>query len=238
MPHDCLSLLNVSLKVPNVTTNYAGCKLGIQADKPLLQPPSKARPFRRLSDPPKQRVTSNNKQLSMKLEKSSEEESKLICSYDDEEYRYVNPLLELPPLPGLRISNMPYDYYCNFLQSIGAGASYHGEPMHASEFWNLSQIYFPRPDTFPLRYLARLLGFELKYRQKQELRHRRNIQGNDSTAIVVETESNDVLQLEPEAQNVCPIEKQLEVSGCTSNEPAEQVDESTFRLFNLELLLL
>jgi len=62
--------------------------------------------------------------------------------------RITNPLLELPQYPhlprGAAPSSLP-------VELIPQGA----------ELWNLCEVYFPHPDTYPISYLARLLGFEV-----------------------------------------------------------------------------
>jgi len=95
------------------------------------------------------------------------EDNNLIVSHDDSKHRYVNPLLEMPPFPGLRIINKPYSYYELMLQSLNSYVC-SADPANASEIWSISQIYFPRPDTFSLSDLAGLLEFRPLARHNQE----------------------------------------------------------------------
>jgi hypothetical protein len=62
--------------------------------------------------------------------------------------RMVNPLLRPPRYPGPKgrgiNSSLPPELIPN-----------------AGELWNMIQLYFPEPDTFPISYLAQILGFEV-----------------------------------------------------------------------------
>ena len=59
---------------------------------------------------------------------------------DNSPNRTSNPLLEIAKYPQ---------------------TSTNGILPHGTEFWKLISLYYPRPDTFPISYYARILGFDL-----------------------------------------------------------------------------
>jgi hypothetical protein len=62
--------------------------------------------------------------------------------------RIVNPLLRLPRYPGPKGSGINPSLPPELIPNAG-------------ELWNIIQLYFPEPDTFPISYLAQILGFEV-----------------------------------------------------------------------------
>jgi hypothetical protein len=68
---------------------------------------------------------------------SSDNKKSQISIVDDQPNRIVNPLLDVPPVETLDLPN------------------------HAAEMYVWSDLIFARPDTYPLSYYARLLGFKV-----------------------------------------------------------------------------
>ena len=67
--------------------------------------------------------------------------------------RITNPLLQMPQYPHLSKSmagNTPIELIPN-----------------GAELWNLIQLYFPDPDTYPISFLAKILGFDINVDAKK-----------------------------------------------------------------------
>ena len=71
---------------------------------------------------------------------------------DSNEQRRVHPLLTWPPLLEQQQHDKPQQQ----------------QQQHASELWPLQDVYFPPPDTYPISYQARLLGFDMPLEQEEK----------------------------------------------------------------------
>jgi len=112
----------------------------------LSHPPSSAvdAPPKQTTKPPPPSV----EDLTLTVPKPSKKPRVSDVSIEDHNpNRISNPLLEVPQYPiiqkGFAASSLPFE-----LRPQG------------SELWNLTDLYFPEPDTFPVSYYATLLGFD------------------------------------------------------------------------------
>jgi hypothetical protein len=77
------------------------------------------------------------------------------------------------------------------------------DPANASEILSTTQIYFLRPDTFPLRYLARLLGFKLSFEHNQKYLNWLEIQHDNSKIEAVDTDNSIIQGVLSNVQEKC-----------------------------------
>lgn len=94
--------------------------------------------------------------------------------------RLVNPLLELPRIVG-------NGQHSSSSLSIASPSRKH-DPIQAAELWNWMEVVFPKPDTFPISYYARLLGWTIpSVHTSGPVSARENFVSNSSSSYVIPT---------------------------------------------------
>merc|ERR1712151_933685 len=118
-------------------------------------------------------IVQNEKDNSQSSEVQNETPSGFEAINDPRPTRIVNPLLEMPPYPiSVRGGSVPIDDIPN-----------------AAEIWNIMELYFTDPDTYPLEYWARLLGFILPNDWNFK-----NLQSDDLKSISLSVDDNSLLK--------------------------------------------
>eukprot|EP00579_Thalassiosira_antarctica_P012019 CAMPEP_0201920508 /NCGR_PEP_ID=MMETSP0903-20130614/9110_1 /ASSEMBLY_ACC=CAM_ASM_000552 /TAXON_ID=420261 /ORGANISM="Thalassiosira antarctica, Strain CCMP982" /LENGTH=1700 /DNA_ID=CAMNT_0048457283 /DNA_START=28 /DNA_END=5130 /DNA_ORIENTATION=- len=137
-----------SAATSNSTTDVNGMNVSIGVKPPPPPSPGKLLPSPRKSDIYNYRT----------IPSPTRHSKQHTISSDEFPHRISNPLLRLPQFPNAA------NYGSNsvgFAGGSGGGIIPIEDIPQAGELWNLANIHFSDPDTWPISYLARILGFEL-----------------------------------------------------------------------------